>query len=98
MHPQTIQTRIKISESKKFDKNYNWKGDNVGYSALHKWVYKNLGKAKMCVDCNTEKNVEWANISGEYKRDICDWEQLCRKCHMIKDGRFEQHCIHPIFI
>ncbi len=23
----------------------------------------------------------WANISQEYKRDIKDWKQLCKKCH-----------------
>lgn len=28
-----------------------------------------------------------ANISGKYQRDINDFEWLCRKCHMKKDGR-----------
>jgi len=30
-----------------------------------------------------------ANISGKYKRDIKDFEWLCRLCHMTKDGRLE---------
>lgn len=28
-----------------------------------------------------------ANISGKYKTDLSDWEYLCRRCHMKKDGR-----------
>ena len=86
--PLSEESKRKVSESKQFEKNYNWKGDKVGYSALHKWVYKVLGKAKKCGNCETaEGRIEWANISGEYKRSVSDWEQLCRKCHMIKDGR-----------
>jgi len=85
-HPQSLESRIKIGKSKEFDKNYNWKGDNVGYSALHKWVYKVLGKAIRCSNCR-KNSAEWANVSGEYKRNKNDWEQLCRKCHMEKDGR-----------
>jgi len=88
-HKQKQKTRIKIGLSKKFEKNYNWKGDKVGYSALHKWVYKKLGKAILCSWCFSSKNVEWANISENYKRDINDWIQLCRRCHMIKDKRLE---------
>lgn len=33
-----------------------------------------------------EKNrYEWANISGEYKRELSDYESLCVSCHRIKD-------------
>jgi len=89
-HPHTNDAKLKIGKSKEFDNNYNWKGDKVGYSALHKWVYKMLGKATECSSCaKNEGRIEWANISGLYKRDISDWEQLCRKCHMIKDGRLQ---------
>ena len=28
-----------------------------------------------------------ANISQEYRRDVDDFEWLCRSCHMKKDGR-----------
>ena len=31
-----------------------------------------------------------ANISGEYHRDVDDFEWLCRRCHMVKDGRLEK--------
>jgi len=25
--------------------------------------------------------MNWANLSGQYKRDISDWVELCAKCH-----------------
>jgi len=61
----------------------NWKGENVGYHGLHTWLIKQYGKATKCEHCNikTTKRYEWANISGEYKRYISDWKQLCSSCH-----------------
>lgn len=59
------------------------------YSATHKWVYKNLGKAseKKCFNCNKfHKRMEWANISGKYKRDFKDWKVLCNPCHQKFDN------------
>lgn len=62
---------------------FNWKGDKVGYGGLHQWIGRKLGKPKKCEDCGTikAKMYNWANISGEYKRDLKDWKRLCRKCH-----------------
>ena len=66
---------------------WNWKGDKVGYSPLHFWIKKNKPKSDFCQECNEVPPYELANISGEYHRDINDFEWLCRRCHMIKDGR-----------
>lgn len=68
--------------------NANWKGDNVGYHALHGWVNLRLGKPKLCSICGTTKakKYEWANISGKYQRTKKDWERLCVSCHRKKDG------------
>ncbi len=68
--------------------NANWKGDEAGYGALHDWLVIRLGKPKICDECGTTKakKFEWANISGEYKRDITDWKRLCKSCHMIFDN------------
>lgn len=71
------------------DKNPNWAGDGVGYKALHEWVRNHIGKTDTCERCGQVANLDLANISQEYKRDISDWEWLCRKCHMEKDGRLE---------
>src|SRR3990167_2430682 len=46
---------------------------------LHDWVERNLGKSKNCSNCSSTKNIEWSNISGEYKTDLSDWQRLCKK-------------------
>ena len=81
------EVRKKISESTKGEKSHMWKGDEVGYWALHKWVYKHLGKAKICLHCGSEKYVEWANKSNEYKREITDWLELCRKSNLSQKSQ-----------
>ena len=67
-----------------------WKGNKVGYLALHDYVKYYLARPKNCQNCNEIKRLDLANISGEYKRDLNDWEWLCRKCHMKKDGRADK--------
>ncbi len=65
------------------ENNPAWKGDKVGYRALHHWVNRRLGKP-MCCDscgCTSLKRYHWANKSGKYKREITDWIRLCPKCH-----------------
>lgn|SRR3990167_8959961 len=65
-----------------------WKGKNVGYFALHRWVTKKLGRSKRCEDCGTtdiDKTYHWANISGKYFRDTKDFKRLCVKCHRAFD-------------
>ncbi len=52
------------------EKNHWWKGDKVGYFALHNWI---------------QRKFEWANKSGEYKRDLTDWIRLCTPCHAKYD-------------
>jgi len=80
----------KISLAKLGEKNPMWKGDDVGYSGVHFWARKLIKKPKWCVRCKKRPALDLSNISGEYKRDITDWEYLCRKCHMDEDGRNEQ--------
>lgn len=65
-----------------------WKGDKAGYSAKHYWVSRQLGKPRECSHCGTTeaKKFEWANVSGEYKRDVTDYIRLCCKCHKKYDS------------
>jgi hypothetical protein len=70
------------------EKNHMWKGDYVGYSALHIWIERRLGKPNKCSMCGTMdeiKGYEWSNISKKYKRDINDWQRLCISCHRKYD-------------
>ena len=70
------------------DENHSqWKGDKVGYEGLHQWVKRRKPKPSVCEICKQNKPYDLANISGEYKRDINDFQWLCRSCHMKSDGR-----------
>lgn len=57
------------------------------YYTIHKWVYKNGGKANKCELCDVKnaKQYHWSNKSGEYRQDMEDWWQLCIKCHHAYD-------------
>ena len=72
------------------EKNNQWKGDKVGYIALHAWIRRHKPKSELCEDCKKNKPYDLSNVSGEYKRDINDFKWLCRKCHMKSDGRFKK--------
>ena len=72
------------------DKNPMWKGNKAGLDAIHIWIRKRLPKPKKCQNCKIVPPLDLANISQNYKRILSDWEWLCRKCHMIKDGRLKK--------
>jgi len=65
--------------------NSKWKGNDVGYRALHYWVRRHKPQTP-CVICNSDKNLQISNISGIYKRDILDYRWLCASCHVRVDG------------
>lgn len=71
------------------DLNSNWKGDKVGYQGLHNWVIRWLGKPTKCEQCKknglTGRQIHWANIDHEYRRDLDDWVRLCCSCHKLYD-------------
>jgi hypothetical protein len=83
--PQRRRSKLGINLGKN---NGMWKGDNVSYAALHDYIKYHLPKAKLCQMCNELPPYDLANISGEYLRDLNDWYWLCRKCHMVSDGRY----------
>ena len=57
-------------------------GKSSGYAAIHAWVRRYYGKAYRCEWCEEPSSrFEWANVSGDYWRDIDDWLQLCTSCH-----------------
>lgn len=63
----------------------NYKGERASYSAHHHWVKYHLGKASECENCGKGERFEWANISGEYLRELSDWVSLCVRCHRLID-------------
>jgi hypothetical protein len=83
------------------EQNNKWKGDAVGYRALHDWVVSRFGRADQCEECGATKPpnplttrgttykryFEWANISGTYLRVRSDWKKLCSPCHKAYDRK-----------
>jgi hypothetical protein len=83
LHPKRrCATKYNVAE-----KNGMWKGDNVGYVALHQFIKLRKPKPKVCESCSREVRLDLANISGEYKRDVNDFIWLCRKCHTKMDWK-----------
>lgn len=83
--------RGKHPNTKKYGKdNPKWKGDGAGYVSKHCWMYLHFGKPTTCEKCGRSnlkgKYINWANISGEYKRKRKDWIRLCKKCHVVHDN------------
>lgn len=66
-----------------------WRGDQVGYQRLHRWIRLHRGTPTECEHCGTTEGlIEWANKSHEYRRDLTDWLSLCRRCHRRHDRGF----------
>lgn len=94
------ETKIKMSESHKgkpswikglaSELNPNWKGDDVGYWGVHKWIEKQKGKPRVCEHCGAtrkEKRFHWANIDHKYRRNLDDYISLCVPCHKKYDKK-----------
>lgn len=64
-----------------------FKRNSPEYSAVHHWIKKEYGKAYRCDNAcdNKTKRYEWANLSGEYLRELSDWKMLCVPCHRAMD-------------
>lgn len=89
------------------NKNPAWKngGSGSAYKSLHGWVRKQFPRPDVCEICKIGFPIDLANISQEYKRDLSDWEWLCRRCHMEKDGRLisnkqrkDTKVVHPLLM
>lgn len=77
------ETKMKLGH--KNEKHYEWKGDDVGYDAIHEWIRRHLSAPKLCQMCNNIRPFDLANITGIYNRDFKNWKYLCRSCHMKFD-------------
>lgn len=75
-----------------------WKGDKAGYAALHRWLIRHKPRTGICEHCGDQRKpgrdgrpgTDFANISGEYRRDIDDYVELCKPCHRVFDGQGER--------
>lgn len=71
----------------KGDSHHQWKGDAVGYDAVHSWIKREMGKPSFCELCKTTsaRRFEWANKDHKYRRKIEDYIRLCTSCHRKYD-------------
>ena len=58
-----------------------WDEYSPDLSYKHKIIRKKYGVPVECVECKTNVNLQWSNVSGEYKEDRADWQTLCARCH-----------------
>ena len=91
---QRSETQKKVWQDKEFKNNFTgknnprWKGDEVSYGGLHRYIRKHKPIVSNCEDCNKSNvKLELANISKQYKRDVDDFKWLCPKCHAKFDKR-----------
>ena len=86
-HKLSEITKQKIREANIGKKSPVWKGNNVGYHALHSWIERWKGTPELCENCGTTtaKKYEWANIDHLYKRILEDYIRLCTSCHRKYD-------------
>lgn len=90
--------------SRKGEDNPIWKGDKAKYAAIHMWLYSNYGQPTTCEICKKTdlkgKRINWANLSGMYKRIKSDWKRMCVPCHKkydlkrLREARMGQNDYH----
>ena len=69
------------------EKNPMWKGDKVGYQAIHGWIKSRKLKPNLCELCKINPPYDLASKGDIYTRNLNDWMWICRRCHMLLDGR-----------
>ena len=77
---------LRIGGKNKGENNGAWMGNDICYFGLHAWVKKYRKQKDACEKCGKEGNLDLAN-TGIYDRNFKNWKDLCRRCHMISDGR-----------
>lgn len=81
--------RIAAKRNQWGNKNHMWKGDQAGYSSLHKRLHRKFGKENKCYVCGTtdpNKTYDYANLTGNYS-DENDYKRMCRSCHWKYDEK-----------
>jgi len=67
------------------ENNPKWKGAQVEYRGLHNWIEYHKQWTGICQMCGfiaiKRRELDLANISGNYYRNVNDFMWLCKKCH-----------------
>ena len=70
------------------ENHYGWKGDDVSYKGLHKWVRLYLPKPEdgLCELCHENPIKDSSNITGIYNREFKNWAWFCHRCNIVYDN------------
>ena len=83
------------------ERNPNWRGTDITYTSLHKFIRDNFPKPRVCWACGRKRRLDWALKPGlgELYRDgrglkmgsryIGSYLPLCRSCHTLMDHGHE---------
>ena len=88
--PEHVEKMRLTKIGKKLGKdNPMWKGDNIGYAAIHIWLQVNFGVASKCeaLDCvGASQHYEWALLKGKtHQRRRENYQEMCVSCHRKYD-------------
>ena len=82
----SADARKKIGDASRGENNAAWKGDGASYSAIHNWLSRWMPLTGRCSRCGESGRITHrANLSGEYKRDLNDFAEMCVPCHKNHD-------------
>lgn len=92
MYHSKIQKIKMIKRNWRGFKNPAWKGSEVSYKGIHRWIMLNYGAAKefKCIFCQNKKGsftMNWASLDHKHSRDISTWLPLCKICHSNYDQK-----------
>ena len=55
------------------------------YNTIHHQIRKVKVKPAICPKCKKEKKLELSNKDHTYKKELSNWQWLCRGCHFLYD-------------
>lgn len=84
----TPEGRTRFRQATGGENHYGWKGESASYNSQHHWIRYHRERMNECAECGRSTvATEWANISGEYRRDLDDYRELCIPCHKAEHKR-----------
>jgi hypothetical protein len=83
----TPEKRRKTSESKRGERNPSWRGDAVGYNAIHSWLSRRHPRRGVCDHCGKSTPTQYAFLRHPepHTRQREDYAELCSSCHLKLD-------------
>jgi hypothetical protein len=96
--PVSAATRARIAAAQADERAHNWRGDEVGYTGVHKRAYKVLPERCELADKTCRGQLEVAlrpDAAGPFREDprgpysprVEDYRRLCRSHHNREHGK-----------